>query len=73
VYKKEKERLLMVIDEHDIKAKTIPLYVAKRATKIEADEMLARLRGDEESKWAERAKVKHVQQGGDNTKYFYFL
>jgi hypothetical protein len=34
---------------------------------------LAKLRRDEESKWAQRAKVKHVQEGGDNTKYFHLV
>ena len=34
---------------------------------------LAKLRLDEEAKWAQRAKVKHVQQGGNNTKYFHLI
>jgi hypothetical protein len=29
-----------------------------------------KLRRDEESKLVQRAKVKHIQVGGDNTKYF---
>jgi hypothetical protein len=29
------------------------------------------LRRDEESKWAQRAKVKHIQEGGNNMKYFH--
>jgi hypothetical protein len=39
----------------------------------EANEELAKLRRDEESKWAQRAKVKHVQKGGNNTKYFHLI
>jgi hypothetical protein len=31
------------------------------------------LRRDEETKWAQRAKVKHVQEGGNNTKYFHLV
>jgi hypothetical protein len=73
VYKKERERLERVIDELDIKAETIPLSVAERATKKEADDSLSRLRGEEESKWAQRAKVRHVREGGNNTKYFHLI
>ena len=32
-----------------------------------------KLRRDEESKWAQRAKVKHIQEGGNNTKYFHLI
>jgi hypothetical protein len=35
-----------------------------------ANDALAKLRRDEETKLAQRAKVKHVQEGGNNTKYF---
>ena len=31
------------------------------------------MRREEEAKWAQRAKVKHVQQGGDNTRYFHLI
>jgi hypothetical protein len=41
--------------------------------KKESDECLASLRRDEESKWAQRAKVKHIQEDGDNTKYFHLI
>ena len=27
----------------------------------------------EEAKWAQRAKVKHIQEGGDNTRYFHLI
>jgi hypothetical protein len=27
----------------------------------------------EEAKWAQRAKVKHVQEGGNNTRYFHLI
>ena len=72
-YKKEKERLLLLIDELDIKAESTPLTVAERAAKKEADECIARLRQDEGAKWAQRAKVKYIQEGGDNTRYFHLI
>jgi hypothetical protein len=57
--------MLKIIDDLDVKEETIlPLDVAKRATKKDADENLAKLRCEEETKWVQRAKVKHVQQGG---------
>jgi hypothetical protein len=30
-------------------------------------------RWDEETKWAQCAKVKHIQEGGNNTKYFHLI
>jgi hypothetical protein len=36
-------------------------------------ECVNKLRRDEEIKWAQRAKVKHVQEGGNNTKYFHLI
>ena len=41
--------------------------------KKKADEHMAQIRRDEESKWAQRAKVKHVQEGGSNTRYFHLI
>jgi exonuclease III len=64
VYKKEKERLLKIIDGLDLKAENIPLNSSERETLKEANEKIAMLRRDEESKWAQRAKVKHIQEGG---------
>jgi hypothetical protein len=51
----------------------MPLSVAERATKKEVDDSLTKLRREEESKWAQRAKVKHVREGGNNTKYFHLI
>jgi hypothetical protein len=64
-YKKEKECLLNIIDSLDIKAETSPLNESERLLKKDSDERLARLRRDEETKWAQRAKVKHIQEGGE--------
>jgi hypothetical protein len=72
-YKKEKMRLLDIIDSLDIKAETVPLSESERTCKKEANERLLSLRRDEESKWAQRAKVKYIQEGGDNTKYFHLI
>jgi mannosylglycoprotein endo-beta-mannosidase len=72
-YKKEKERLISLIDNLDLKAETIPLSQAERATLKNANEKITKLRRDEETKWAQRATVKHIQQGGSNTKYFHLI
>jgi mannosylglycoprotein endo-beta-mannosidase len=73
VYKKEKEKLLALIDELDIKAETIPLVCLEREALRNANDCLAKLQYEEEAKWAQRAKVKHVQEGGNNTKYFHLI
>jgi hypothetical protein len=72
-YKKEKERLLNIINSLDIKAETVPLSESERTRKKEANERLLCLRREEETKWAQRAKVKYIQEGGDNTKYFHLI
>ena len=72
-YKIQKEKLLRLIDELDIKDESTPLSKSERGAKKNADDCIARLRRDEEAKWARRAKVKHVQQGGDNTRYFHLI
>jgi hypothetical protein len=38
-----------------------------------AHDSLNKLRREEEQKWAHRAKVKHIQEGGNNTKYFHLI
>jgi hypothetical protein len=72
-YKKEKERLLNIIDFLDIQAESCPLNDVERAELRKANEQLNKLRRDEETKWAQRAKIKHIQEGGNNTKYFHLI
>ena len=72
-YKKEKERLLVIIDELDIKSETCPLSESERVRLREANDCISKLRRDEETKWAQRAKVKHVREGGNNTKYVHLI
>jgi hypothetical protein len=73
VYRKEKERLMQLIDQLDIKAESGALGDAERVSLRHANHKLCKLRRDEEAKWAQRAKVKHVQEGGNNTKYFHLI
>jgi hypothetical protein len=72
-YKKEKERLLLLIDRLDLRAEIAPLTDLERKELREANEVLANLRRDEEIKWAQIAKVKHIQEGGNNRKYFHLI
>jgi hypothetical protein len=72
-YKQEKDRLLHIIDQLDLKAETNPLNSNEKEQLKKANESLNKLRRDEESKWAQRAKVKHIQEGGNNTRYFYLI
>ena len=69
----EKERLLGIIDSLDIKAETLPLSDNERNILKLANDSLNKLRRDEETKWAQRAKVKYIQEGGNNTKYFHLI
>jgi hypothetical protein len=72
-YRKEKERLLSNIDDLDIKAESTPLSIFERKTLKDATDHLNKLRRDEETKWAQRPKVKHVHEEGNNTKYFHLI
>jgi hypothetical protein len=38
-----------------------------------ADIAIAKVWHDEETKWAQCAKVKHIQEGGTNIKYFHLI
>jgi hypothetical protein len=69
-YKKEKERLLNIIDYLDLKAETNLLTNVESEELKKANDSLNKLRREEESKWAQRAKVKHLQEGGNNTEIF---
>jgi hypothetical protein len=55
----------------DRKVEATPLSVSQRETMNESNEKVLKLCCDAESKWAQRAKVKHIQEGGNNTKYFH--
>jgi hypothetical protein len=44
----------------DIKAETIPLSTSKREELKVTNENISKLRRDEEIKWVQRAKVKHI-------------
>jgi hypothetical protein len=65
--------LLCILVELDIKAETIQLSSAEGNELKLANEKLNKLKRDEETKWAQRAKVKNIQEGGNNTKYFHLI
>jgi hypothetical protein len=46
----------------DIKTESTPLSISERKTLKDATDHLNKLRRDEETKWAQRAKVKHVHE-----------
>jgi hypothetical protein len=60
----------LLIDFLDKKAETVSLSTSERGELRDANIKLAKLRRGEESKWAQRAKVKYIQEGENNTKYF---
>jgi hypothetical protein len=65
--------LICIIDDLDIKAETISLSSAERNELKLTNEKSNKLRRNEETKWAQRAKVKNVQEGENNTKYFHLI
>jgi hypothetical protein len=73
VYKKEKTTLLNKLDELDKKIEHTLLNDSERDLKHVLNERLAKLLREEELKWYQRAKVKHVLEGDANTKYYHLL
>ena len=65
--------MLIIIERLEAKAETNILDSNESVTLNEANLKLAILRRDEEAKWEQRAKVKHIQEGGNNTKYFHMI
>jgi hypothetical protein len=60
--KKETYMLLTIIDELDVKAESSRVTVAEREALRDADDLVIKLRRDEETKWDKCAKVKHVSE-----------
>jgi hypothetical protein len=50
---------------------SIFLSDSERDSTRDATEKVLQLRRDEKVKWAQQANVKHVQEDGNNTKYFH--
>ena len=73
IYKKEKERLIQLIDSLDIKAEGTLLDVNEQAMKSEAEQSLRVLMREEELKWALRAKTLKVVHGDNNTQFFHMI
>jgi mannosylglycoprotein endo-beta-mannosidase len=65
--------LTSIIERLDLKAETIILNTIEREELKRANDNLNKLRRVEDSKWAHRAKVKHIQEGGNNTRYFHLI
>jgi hypothetical protein len=72
-YKKEKKALLDKLDELDKKAENSSLVEPELNLKHVLNERLAELLREEELKWYQRAKVKHLLEGDANTKYYHLL
>jgi hypothetical protein len=72
-YKKEKKELLDKLDELDKRAENLLLNETELNLKLVLNERLAELLREEEVKWYQRAKVKHLLEGDANIKYFHLL
>jgi hypothetical protein len=51
-YKKEKDQLLFIVNDLDIKAESLTLSSSEQGTLRDASEHVSTLRHDEETKWA---------------------
>jgi hypothetical protein len=72
-YKKKKKELLDKLDELDKKAEMSLLNETDLNLKHVLNERLAELLREEEIKWYQRAKAKHLLEGDANTKYYHLL
>jgi hypothetical protein len=72
-YKLEKTSILNKLDELDKKAEITLLTQDELNLKHVLNERLAELLREEEIKWYQRAKVKHLLEGYANTKYCHLL
>jgi hypothetical protein len=61
---------MTLIDNLDITVETCPLNVSERDALSKENNPSCKPQREEEAKWAHRAKVKPVQEGGNNMKYF---
>ena len=71
-YKKEKQQLISLLDAIDKKAESNSLSDNEIHMKHYLKERLVHLLREEEIKWYERAKVKTLLQGDNNTRFFPF-
>jgi len=72
-YKKEKKDILNKLDDLDKKAESATLSQPELDLKHVLNVKLAELLREEELKWYQRAKAKHLLEGDANTKYYHLL
>ena len=73
MYKLEKKHLLNIIDNLDKKVESTGLSKFEINLKHSSNERLAHLLREEEIKWYQRAKTKHLLEGDSNTRYFHLI
>jgi hypothetical protein len=69
-YKKEKKKIVDTLDMLDKKAETTPLTMVEIDLKYYLNNRHTELLWEEEIKWYQREKVKELEEGDSNTKYF---
>jgi hypothetical protein len=72
-YKLERDRLTHIIDYLEKRSEVDDLNESEREALKRANDEFCSLQRVEESKWAQRANVKHIQEGGSNTRYFHLI
>jgi hypothetical protein len=72
-YKIERDWLTRIIDYLEKKSKVAVLNDSEQEALKRANDEVSSLRRVEVTKWAQRAKVKYIQEGGSNTRYFHLI
>jgi mannosylglycoprotein endo-beta-mannosidase len=72
-YKKEKNELFWLARELDLKAESQFLSQPELDLKQSVKERITQLLREEEIKWFQRAKTKHLLEGDNNTKIFHMV
>ena len=72
-YRKEKKKLLALLEKLDKKAEITSLSDQEVNFKHYLKERLVLLLREKEIKWYERAKVKTLLEGDDNTRFFHLV
>jgi len=72
-YKKEKDELFRLARELDLKAESQFLSQQELDLKQSVKERITQLLREEEIKWFQRAKTKHLLEGDNNTTFFHMV
>jgi hypothetical protein len=65
--------LLNIIERVDDIVESTLLSASEKETKTDTHDHIVKLRNDVETKWDQRTKVNHIQEGSNSNKYFHLI